>query len=121
MEGMKIKNYSLNFFGSMNGDFNVSPQEYHRSFRNQTGASRAFVGPWNYAGGSPGSVKRGYISAQEQPKKASIQRGGFVSPQNQPMSTSRSRGFVSPVNDLSIGKTKTYSFGTNRTQAISEE
>ena len=89
----------------MNGDFNVSPQEYHRSFRNQTGASRAFVGPWNYAGGSPGSVKRGYISPQEQPKSASPQRGGFIS----------------PVDDMPNKKTKTYSFGANRTQAISEE
>ena len=118
---MKIKNYSLNFFGSMNGDFNVSPQGYHAAWRRQSGARKAFMGPWDYAKNSSAPIKSKFVSPQEQPKSATIQRGGFVSPQNQTMSTSRSRGFVSPVNDISTGKSKTYSFGVNRTQAISEE
>ena len=53
--------------------------------------------------------------------KASVQRGGFISAQNQPMGSKSSGGFISPVNDISTRKTKTYSFGANRTQAISEE
>ena len=102
---MKIKNYSLNFFGSINGDFNVSPQSYHSAWRKESRARKSFLGPWDYAKNSVAPIKSKFVSAQEQPMKASVQRGGFVS----------------PVNDISISKTKTYSYGANRTQAISEE
>ena len=102
---MKIKNYSLNFFGSINGDFSVSPQSYHSVHRKAYSAKKAFLGPWDYANNSASPIKSKFVSPQEQPKKASVQRGGFIS----------------PVNDISIRKTKTYSFGANRTQALSGE
>jgi len=105
MVRLEMNNYSLNFFGSMNGDFNVSPQSYHAAWRKQSGARKAFMGPWDYAGKSAAPIKSKFVSPQEQPKSATVQRGGFVS----------------PVNDIFIGKTRTYSFGVNRTQALSEE
>ncbi len=89
----------------MQGSFSVSPSEYHRAHRNGISAGRAFVGPWNYAGASPGSnVRQQYNSPQSQPKAASSPRRGFVSPVG--------KGLV---------KTKTYNYGANRTQALSEE
>jgi len=122
------KGFATEFFGRMRGDFSVSPQEYHRSWRNRVGAGRSFLGPWDYAGISSSGLKnnRGFQSPQEQPtsrrlESASVQRGGFVSPQNQSMGSKSSRGFISPVNDISTRKTKTHRFGANRTQAISEE
>ena len=118
---MKIKNYSLNFFGSMNGDFNVSPQGYHAAWRRQSGARKAFMGPWDYAKNSAAPIKSKFVSPQEQPKSASVQRGGFISPQNQSMGSKSSRGFISPVSDLKVTKQKIYKSGANRTQALSEE
>ena len=101
------KNYATQFFGRARGDFSVSPQEYHRSWRNRVGAGRSFLGPWDYAGISSSGLKnnRGFQSPQEQPKSASVQRGGFIS----------------PANDLKITKQKIYKSGANRTQALSEE
>ena len=89
----------------MNGDFNVSPQRYHAAWRKQSGARKAFKGPWDYAKNSSSSIKSKFVSPQAHPKSVSVQRVGFIS----------------PVNDISTSKTKTYRFGANRTQAISEE
>ena len=107
--GMKIKNYSMNFFGRMNGDFSVSPSEYHRGWRNQTFSSRGFIGPWNYAGASPGSVKS---KPQFQGPVNTVGKGSYKKP----------TGFVSPVSGYE-GRTrrKSFRFGDNRTQALSEE
>jgi len=112
MVRLEMNNYSLNFFGSINGDFNVSPQSYHAAWRKQSHARKAFMGPWDYAGKSAAPIvdrmsteKSKFVSPQEQFKSATVQRGGFIS----------------PVNDIFIGKTRTYSFGVNRTQALSEE
>ena len=99
------KSFATEFFGRVRGDFNISPQGYHSAWRKQAGARKSFVGPWDYAGITSGGLKSKFVSPQEQLESASIQRGGFIS----------------PVNDISTGKSKTYSFGANRTQAISEE
>lgn len=47
---MKKINYSLSFFGSLNGDFNVSPQSYHSAWKKENkdkiqtiGAKKAFL------------------------------------------------------------------------------
>ena len=42
------KNYSINFFGGLNGDFSVSPQGYLSRWRKEKGATKAFIGPWDY-------------------------------------------------------------------------
>ena len=41
---MKKKNYSINFFGSLNGDFNVSPQNYHSAWKKAKGKKKAYLG-----------------------------------------------------------------------------
>ncbi len=99
------KNYTTEFFGRVRGDFNISPQGYHSAWRKQAGARKSFVGPWDYAGITSGGLKSKFVSPQEQPKSASVQRGGFIS----------------PANDLKITKQKIYKSGANRTQALSEE
>ena len=93
----------------MNGDFSSSPQDYHRAWRNRVGAGKSFLGPWNYAGESPGSdVKKRFQGPQNK-----IGVGSYKQP----------RGFVSPVSGYSgpKRKRKSYNFGDNRTQALSEE
>ena len=102
----------MNFFGSLNGDFSVSPTEYHRAWRNRVGAGRSFVGPWNYAGASPGSVKTGPQHSSFQGPGNSIGKGSYRKP----------KGFVSPVSGYE-GRSRRISFnyGANRTQALSEE
>mgnify|MGYP003151514418 CR=1 FL=1 len=102
------KNFTTEFFGRVRGDFNVSPQEYHRSWRNRVGAGRSFLGPWDYAGISSSGLKSssGFKSPQDSIKgSSSVQRGGFLS----------------PVNDIKVTKQKIYKSGANRTQALSEE
>ena len=117
----------MNFFGRMNGDFSVSPSEYHRAHRNRVGAGRAFVGPWNYAGASPGSnVRKQYSSPQEQPKIATTPKRDYVSPQEHlkavARTTTKKTGYVSPVEDLKAVMRKTYRYGTNtHLEAIAEE
>ena len=115
------KNYTTEFFGRVRGDFNISPQSYHSAWKKVNSPKQAFLGPSDYAGITSGGLKSGFISPQEQPKSASVQRGGFISPQNHSMGSKSSRGFISPVNDLKITKQKIYKSGANRTQAISEE
>ena len=98
----------MNFFGRMNGDFSVSPTEYHRSWRNRVGAGRSFVGPWDYASGSPGSkVRKTYTSPQN-----TIGGGSYKKP----------RGFISPVAGYQGSTRRTsFKYGDNRSHAISEE
>ena len=126
---MKKKNYSMNFFGSMNGEFNSSPSEYHRKWRNQVGAGRSFVGPWNYAGESPGSVKS---KPMFQGPSNSIGKGtykepkGFMGPGNTIGKgvSRRENGFISPVDGYKKKtKRKSYDFGYNQahTEAIGDE
>ena len=112
----------MGFFGRMQGSFSVSPSEYHRAYRNKVGAGKAFLGPWNYAGASPGSsVKQKFSSPQEQPKIATTPRKQYASPQEQPRNASKPRrGFVSPI-EKGLVVTKTYNYGANRTKALSEE
>ena len=118
---MKIKNYAMKFYGRISGDFSVSPQEYHRTWRKQVGARKAYVGPWDYAGISSKGLRSKYVSPQEQPKTASPPRGGFLSPSTASSSKYAKSGYVSPVDDLQVTKKKVYSTGANRTQALSEE
>ena len=93
----------MNFFGSMNGNFSVSPQDYHNKWRKQVGARKSFLGPWDYKGGGQ-RIKSKYVSPQE------VLRA-----------TSSKAGFISPVDELKTTKKKIYTYGANRTQAISEE
>ena len=104
--GINLK--SGKFFGMIRGDFNISPQEYHRQWRNRVGAGRSFIGPWDYVGVSSGGLKS---------------RKQFTSPQNTigAGKTKQRGGFMSPVNDLPMTKQKITTSGVNRTHALSEE
>ena len=127
------KNYSMNFFGKLNGDFSVSPQDYHRNWRNRVKAGRSFVGPWNYAGESPGSIKsKPQSSSPYQGPSNTIKKGlykqpkGFLSPSKTigRGSYKSAKGFVSPVDGYK-GSTKrtSYNYGYNQahTEAIGDE
>ena len=121
---MKIKtSYSISFFDKMNNSFASGPQNYFRAFRKDRALTKAFLGPWDYTGGYK---KKPYSSGPQESigaGKNKTQRG-FSSPQNTIGSGSRTpaKGFISPVDGYG-GKVKykSYKYGANRTQAISEE
>ena len=124
-ELVKNKNYSMNFFGSMNGNFSVSPQDYHNKWRKQVGARKSFLGPWNYAGSHRPVIKSKFHGPQETVGTGTYKEPrGFLSPGNtiQRGSYKTAKGFVSPVAGYE-GTTRRTSFkyGDNRTQALSEE
>ena len=91
------------------------------------GLGKAFVGPWDYASGSPGSKPKRLTGPQDSIKAGSrAPQRTFSSPQNTVGAVAGSKtpakGFISPVDGYG-GKVKykSFKFGANRTQALSEE
>ena len=133
---MKTKpktSFAISFFNRMNNSFASGPQNYHRAFRAQVGLGRSFVGPWNYAGESPGSIKsKPQSSSPYQGPSNTIKKGlykqpkGFLSPSKTigRGSYKSAKGFVSPVDGYK-GSTKrtSYNYGYNQahTEAIGDE
>ena len=123
---MKPKtSFAISFFNRMNNSFASGPQNYYRSWRKQMGLGKAFVGPWDYASGSPGSKPKRLTGPQDSIKAGSrAPQRTFSSPQDTIGAGSRTpaRGFISPVDGYG-GKVKykTHRYGANRTQALSEE
>ena len=124
---MKLNNYSMNFFGRINGEFYFSPQGYHNKWRKAKGSTKPFLGPWDYAGSHKPIIKSKYHGPQETITAGTYKEPkGFLSPGNTIGKgvSRRDRGFVSPVDGYQKTTTRSsYRFGYNQahTEAIGDE